>query len=146
MIEMALLAVASVGLRTAADAPKAPSSDVVFACQFFRNDSEAQDGVVGFVDIRVLKRADGTWTLERNDEPLVTATPFLAYFGSVGRSLGLRWQDKRGKVRTAFLSYLDVVLPAGKEYFWPSFDRPSLWRTPGYGCESQSMDQAGAGA
>jgi hypothetical protein len=140
VIGLLLLAMSAVAHEPAASAPES-----VFACQYFRNDAEASDGSVHTVDLRVAKRTDGTWTLQRQNDAVVIATEFPADFGSIGGSVGLRWEDGKGKRKTAYISYSDIVAPAGKKYFWLSFDHPSLWQAPGFGCESQG-DAAGGAA
>ncbi len=136
----------ALALLTAAPVQDHSASDTVFACQFFRTDQEASDGTVHSVDIRVVRRADSTWTIQRQNESAVNATSFPAEFGSIGRSTGLRWLDANGKTKTAYISFSDMKLPGSKEYFWMNFDKPSLWKAPGYGCESDGLQGTGAGA
>jgi len=130
----------------AVQAAPVKASGEVYACRYFRNEREAGDGWVSIVDMRIVERPDGTWTVEMANEPSAIATAFRAQFGSVGRSLGLRWQDKKGNTKTAYISFSDVAIPSGIKYFWLSFDRPSLWKTPGYGCQSQGDTSAGHAA
>jgi len=142
MIAFALLSVAA----TAVDpAPvQAAKPETVFACEFFRTEREASDGWVHHVDVRIVQRSDGLWTIETAEHALTTAKPFRVQFGSVGRSLGLRWKDSNGSDKTAYILFSDQALSKGIEYFWLSFGHPSLWKTPGYGCMSD--DARGARA
>ena len=114
------------------------AADTVFACQYFHTDREASDGSVHVVDLRAVRHADKTWTLEWANKSAVVAKSFPANFGSIGGSVGLEWQDAKGNPQKAFLAFGDVIDGSGKEYFWLNLKRPSLWQTPGYGCESQS--------
>ena len=120
----------------------ATKSETVFGCEYFKTDREAADGWVHQVDLRIVERADGTWTVEDGKVAPATATQFPAQFGSVGRSLGLRWKNARGHQKTAYISFSDAKLPDGMEVFWLNFDRPSLWKAPGYFCQSMGRDPA----
>jgi hypothetical protein len=146
MIALALLSTAAAFDPQTVQPQNAAKTETVFACEFFRNEREAADGWVHQVDLRVVERADGTWTVERANQAIAVATPFPAQFGSVGRSLGLRWKGTKGNENTAYISFSDAALPNGMKYFWLSFDRPSLWKAPGYGCQSEGDKAAGAGA
>src|SRR5206468_4799860 len=95
-------AAAIVGMH--APSAQADSSDIIYACQHFRTKQEAGDGWVHFVDMRVVKHPDGTWTFERANEAAVTATAVDASLGRSGPSLSLRWREK-GKGRMAYLSF-----------------------------------------
>jgi len=120
----------------------ATKSETIFGCEYFKTDREAADGWVHQVDIRMVERADATWTVERGKEAPIIATPFPAQFGSVGHSVSLRWKDARGHQRTAYISFSDAKLPDGMQVFWLNFDRPSLWKAPGYFCQSMGDDPA----
>jgi len=118
--------------------------DTVFACQYFRNQQEAGDGWVHVVDLRIVRRSNYQWALERANQRPVIATTFRAKLENAGGSLGLRWQDSKGKTKVAFIRFSDVGEPDRLEYFWLGFDRASVW--PGYGCQSLDKDLSGAGA
>ena len=145
MIALALVSIAAT-VNPPLRAQSAANSETVFACELFHDERQAADGWVHQVDLRLAERANGSWTVEGADQALAIATAFPAQFGSVGRSLGLRWQDSNGNKKTAYISFSDVALPNGMKYFWLSFDRPSLWKTPGYGCQSQGDGKTGGGA
>jgi hypothetical protein len=115
----------------------ASKPETVFACEYFQTDRQAADGWVHQVDLRIVERSDGRWTVEGAKQPTAVATTFPAEFGSVGRSVGLRWRDTKGKQETAYISFSDAALPDGMQAFWLSFDRPSLWKAPGYLCQSE---------
>jgi len=146
MIALAIVSVAAAFDPSPVQSQTATKSETIFACEYFDSDRQAADGWVHQVDLRIVERADGSWTVEGAIQPPAIATSFPAQSGSVGRSLGLRWQDTKGNKKTAYISFSDVVLPGGLKYFWLSFDRPSLWKAPGYGCQSEGDKAAGAGA
>lgn len=39
-------------------------SETIFGCEYFNTDRDAADGWVHHVDLRMVERADGTWTVE----------------------------------------------------------------------------------
>jgi hypothetical protein len=137
------LAIAGTGLLLVAPSATGESSASTrtFVCQLFRNDREAERPIVRedikFVQSGSLHDSTGRWTVSWAGLPPVTAQPFEASFGSIGGSVGLRWTAADGKQKKAFISFSDVHSGDGKIYFWLSLDRPSLWQTPGYGCESR---------
>jgi hypothetical protein len=142
-----MIGLVSLIAATAIDPPPVhPKQETIFACELFHNEREASDGWVHQVDLRIVERTDGTWTIEGANRVPTVATAFPAQFGSVGRSLGLRWKDTSGVEKTAYISFTDIALPNGMKYFWFSFDRPSHWKTPGYGCQSDGDRAAGAGS
>ena len=143
MITLAFVsAAAAIQPRTTQSATK---SETIFGCEYFKTDREAADGWVHQVDLRIVERGDGTWTVEDGKEAPAIATPFPAKIGSVGRSLGLRWKNARVRQKTAYISFSDAKLPDGMQVFWLNFDRPSLWKAPGYFCQSMGDDPAEAG-
>jgi hypothetical protein len=135
---IALVLTAGIGLSVAA---QSQTTDTVFACQYFRTEREASDGDVHVVDLRAVRHADATWTLEWADKPPVSAISFPSEFGSVGGSVGLRWRDVKGKEMKAYISFSDIGNDNGKQYFWLNLKRPSLWQPPGFGCESQGTSK-----
>ena len=128
--------VSAVTIAQPATIQPAAKSETTFGCEYFKTDREAADKWVHQVDLRIVERADGTWTIELDKYATAVATPFPAQFGSVGRSLGLRWRSARGHEKTAYISFSDAKLPDGMQIFWFNYDRPSLWKTPGYFCQS----------
>jgi hypothetical protein len=130
---------------TAAAVPADPGNRV-FICQHFQAD--ADNGSVRedlrIVQVGSLNDTTGQWTIQWPGQPPIAAAPFSASFGSVGGSIGLRWQDANGRQKQAYISFSDIH-GSGKIFFWLSLDRPSLWQAPGYGCESQTIERSGAG-
>jgi len=138
MIDLLLLATAT------AFQPQASSeSDTVFACQYFRNDDEASDIWVHQVDLRVVDRGDGRWTIERPNQVEANAISYPTDLGSAGRSFELRWRDASGTTNTAYMSYPKADLPHSIRYFWLTFDKSSPFKAPGYGCQSAGNDVTG---
>lgn len=135
MIGLPLLA--GMAVDTAAVQPS--NSDAVFACQYFQ--PEPSDDWVHVVDMRAVKHADASWTLERPSHRAVTAKSFDARHGSLESFLTLRWQENRREKR-AYLSFANIALPDGIRLFRLNFDQPPPWKAPGYICQS---DGKGAG-
>jgi hypothetical protein len=140
-----MLALLAAGAALTGGGQDAPRQDVAYSCATTRGDNDEVDPR-RHADFRMVRHGSSPtspWTIARPGRPEITATPFEAQFGSVGESLGLRWQeDDAGK--TAYISFSDFQLADGSSSFWMSMDRPSLWQGAGIVCQSEPAP-AGAG-
>jgi hypothetical protein len=141
---VAVLALIVAGAALAGVAEETPQQDIAFACSITRGDDDEVDPR-RHADFRMIRHGSsptGLWTLVWPGRPGIDATGFEAEFGSVGESLGLRWQEN-GVGKTAYISFSDVRLADGSSSFWMSMDRPSLWQGAGIVCQSEPS-QTGA--
>jgi hypothetical protein len=117
--------------------PNAQSQTVAYVCGYMRNGRSNPDPT-SRPDLRLTRRAaqsGSLWTLSRPGQPEIVATGFPAVFGVHG-SEGMRWQEN-GAEKRAYITYAEDRLSDGSRVLWFSFNRPSLWETPGYICQSE---------
>ena len=125
----------------------APIQDVntskdVFACSYMKDEKSDPDSHI--VDLRAERRAtsDGDiWQLDFADGSSVQGRAFDASFGSIGGGTGIEWRDKDNKTRRAFVSYSDIRLPNGQKAMFLSLNKPSLWQSPGYVCQTAALKE-----
>lgn len=136
----AMLATLALSAPPAAPADAAQSSQpesVAYICSYMRHGRSNADPR-SRTDLRLVRRGDQTtsqWTLAWPDRPEVVATGFAASVGIHG-SEGLRWQEN-GAGKRAYVAYSENRLADGATVLWFSLNRPSLWETPGYICQSE---------
>jgi len=137
---MVVLMVAMMGgLALAAPEQRMERSDV-FACSFV---ARVDDEPGSVVDLRAERRSSATgehWQLDWAEGRSAYARAFEAEFGSVGGSTGIEWTES-GETKRAYISYSDIVLPAGQKAMFLSLDRPSLWQPPGYVCQTAALEE-----
>ena len=122
--------------------PDVQSQSVAYICGYMRNGRSNPDPR-SHTDLRLTRRvvqSGSEWTLSRPGQPDVVATGFPARFGIHG-SEGMRWQEN-GAEKRAYITYAEDGLADGSRVLWFSLNRPSLWETPGYICQSE-LPQAG---
>jgi hypothetical protein len=122
--------------------PDAEPQTVAYICGYMRNGRSNPDPRAR-TDLRLTRRtvqSGSEWTISRLGQPDIAAAGFPARFGIHG-SEGMRWQEN-GAEKRAFITYAEDALADGSRVLWFSLNRPSLWETPGYICQSETP-QAG---
>jgi hypothetical protein len=121
---------------------EAPVGNDVFACSYVKDEKSEPDSHI--VDLRAERRttAEGeVWLLNFADGTSIQGKAVEASFGSIGGGTGIEWRDKNEKVRRAFVSYSDIVLPGGQKAMFLSLGKPSLWQPPGYACQTAALKE-----
>jgi hypothetical protein len=121
--------------------PQSASKDV-FACSFVEDKKSDPDSHI--VDLRAERRTTSggeLWLLDFADGSSVQGTAFDASFGSMGGGTGIEWRDENGKAHRAFVSYSDIVQQNGQKVMFLSLDKPSLWQSPGYVCQTGALKE-----
>jgi hypothetical protein len=109
----------------------------LYYCSFKSADDQKFSNAVGLVMVRRPKTetSSETWLLQWSGKPEYDALAFEYNFGR-GGSNGLQWKDESDKLNRGFILHSDIVAKNGSRGLWFTLDRPSLWRAPGYGCET----------
>ena len=125
-------------LVLSASAEPAPAMDPnIYYCSFMATNKD-ENTAVDLVMIRHPKTETSgeTWVLRWADEPESDALAFDIDFGSHGGSKGLQWKNEANELKRGFISFSDLIAKSGSLGLWFGLNKPSLWRAPGYGCET----------